>query len=80
MTMAAPAREEGCMMDRLAGPAVQGEIGSQASGAAVAPRLSPWIIGIILGFAVVVLVNAGFIYAAVKGADKVVPSYHTEGR
>jgi hypothetical protein len=44
------------------------------------PRRSPWIIGIVIGFALVVLVNAGFIYLAVKGADTVVPSYHTEGR
>jgi hypothetical protein len=43
-------------------------------------RHSPWVIGIIVMFVVVVLVNAGFIYVAVKGADKVVPSYHTEAR
>jgi hypothetical protein len=28
----------------------------------------------------VVLVNAGFIYLAVKGADQVVPSYRIEAR
>jgi hypothetical protein len=41
---------------------------------------SPWIIGIIIGFAVVVLVNAAFIYIAVKGADRVAPSYVAEER
>jgi hypothetical protein len=43
-------------------------------------RRSPWVIGIIIGFVVVVLVNAGFIYVAVKGADRVVPSYNAEAR
>ena len=43
-------------------------------------RRSPWVIGIIVGFVVLVLVNAAFIYIAVKGADEVVPSYHTEQR
>ena len=41
---------------------------------------SPWVTGIIIMFVVVVLVNAGFIYVAVKGADTVVPSYGTEQR
>jgi hypothetical protein len=45
-----------------------------------ASRRSPWVVGIIIGFIVVVLVNAGFIYVAVKGADQVVPSYSTEHR
>jgi hypothetical protein len=41
---------------------------------------SPWVLGIIIGFVVVLLVNAGFIYIAVKGADQVVPSYLSEER
>ncbi|HSJ23085.1 MAG TPA: hypothetical protein VK929_00275 [Longimicrobiales bacterium] len=43
------------------------------------PR-SPWVIGIIIGFAILFLANAAFIYVAVKGADPVVPSYHAESR
>jgi hypothetical protein len=43
-------------------------------------RRSPWVVGIFVMFAIVVLVNAVFIYVAVKGADQVVPSYITEGR
>jgi hypothetical protein len=41
---------------------------------------SPWVIGIVIGFVLIVLVNAGFIYIAVKGADPVVPSYNAEAR
>jgi hypothetical protein len=41
---------------------------------------SPWVVGIIIGFVVMVLVNAAFIYIAVRGADPVVPSYNAEGR
>lgn len=41
---------------------------------------SPWVLGIIIGFVVLVLVNGAFIYIAVKGADQVVPSYHIEER
>jgi type IV secretory pathway VirB3-like protein len=54
----------------------------QATGAApgTGARRSPWIIGIIIMFAVIVVVNVGFIYIAVKGADQVVPSYLTEER
>lgn len=37
-----------------------------------------WPVIIVVGLAVVVLVNAVFIYIAVKGADAVVPSY-TQG-
>jgi type IV secretory pathway VirB3-like protein len=43
-------------------------------------RRSPWVLGIIIGFAVMMLVNAVFIYIAVKGADQIVPSYHSEQR
>jgi hypothetical protein len=43
-------------------------------------KRSPWVLGIIIGFIVVVLVNAGFIYVAVRGADSVVPSYNAEQR
>jgi len=35
---------------------------------------------IALGLAVMILVNAWFIYVAVTGADPVVPSYRTEAR
>jgi hypothetical protein len=41
-------------------------------------RLWPTII--IVGLALVIAVNAIFIYIAVKGADEVVPSYQTEER
>lgn len=43
-------------------------------------RRSPWVIGIIVGFVVMVLMNAVYIYVAVKGADQVVPSYIAEER
>ena len=39
-----------------------------------------WPIIITVGLIVVVVVNALFIYLAVKGADDVVPSYNTEER
>jgi hypothetical protein len=39
-----------------------------------------WPTLIILGLALVFLVNGLFIYIAVKGADEVVPSYLTEER
>ena len=39
-----------------------------------------WPIIITVGLTVVVVVNALFIYLAVKGADDVVPSYNTEER
>jgi hypothetical protein len=43
-------------------------------------RRSPWVVGIVIGLMIVVLVNVGFIYLAVKGADQVVPSYRIEAR
>ena len=39
-----------------------------------------WPTLIVVGFVLVILVNAIFIYIAVKGADDVVPSYQTEER
>jgi hypothetical protein len=39
-----------------------------------------WPIGIFIGFALMILVNAAFIYIAVHGADQVVPSYASEHR
>ncbi len=39
-----------------------------------------WPIFITVGLALVILVNAVFIYIAVSGADDVVPSYVTEER
>ena len=52
------------------------------ASAPVLPRAkrSPWVIGIIIGFAVMLLMNAVFITIAVKGADSVVPSYETGER
>lgn len=41
---------------------------------------SPWVIGIIISFVIVVLVNVGFIYVAVKGMDRIDPTYISEGR
>jgi hypothetical protein len=41
-------------------------------------HLWPWIIGIAL--AVVLAVNAAFIYIAVSGADSVAPSYNARER
>lgn len=43
-------------------------------------RRSPWVTGILIGFAVMLLMNAIFIYVAVKGRDPVVPSYAAEER
>lgn len=39
-----------------------------------------WPIMITVGLILVIVVNAIFIYIAVKGADEVVPSYVTEER
>ena len=41
---------------------------------------STWPRMIVLGFALVVTINALFIYIAVTGADPVVPSYTSEPR
>jgi hypothetical protein len=43
-------------------------------------KRSPWVVGIIIGFVMMVLVNIAFITIAVKGADSVVPSYQTADR
>ena len=39
-----------------------------------------WPLGIAIGLLVMVVVNMGFIYIAVSGADDVVPSYYEEER
>lgn len=39
-----------------------------------------WPIGIVIGFLLVILVNAAFIFIAVRGAEPVVPSYAAERR
>jgi len=39
-----------------------------------------WPLVITIGLILVIVVNAVFIYVAVKGADAVVPSYNTEER
>lgn len=43
-------------------------------------RVSPWVLAIAIGFAVIFIANAIFIYIAVSGADPVAPSYVTEPR
>ena len=52
--------------------------GGVSDGGSRRDRLWPTLI--ILGLALVFLVNGLFIYIAVKGADEVVPSYLTEER
>jgi len=39
-----------------------------------------WPVGLAIAFAVVLAVNAFFIYVAVSGSDDVVPSYYSEPR
>jgi hypothetical protein len=39
-----------------------------------------WPLGIIIGFLLVGLANAGLVYFAISGADPVVSSYHTDHR
>ena len=43
-------------------------------------RVSPWVVAIIVGFAIIFAANAAFIYIAVTGADPVVSSYARERR
>lgn len=43
-------------------------------------RRSPWVIAILVGFALMICANAVFIYIAVSGADPVVSSYVIERR
>jgi hypothetical protein len=49
-------------------------------GRSMEKKRSPWVVGIVIGFVVMALMNAVFIYIAVKGADQVVPSYIIEDR
>jgi hypothetical protein len=39
-----------------------------------------WPIGIVIGFLLVALMNAGLVYLAVRGADPIVSSYDTSDR
>jgi hypothetical protein len=48
--------------------------------AAASPGRSPWVVGIVIGFVLMVLVNCFFIYIAVSDADRIVPSYQLEHR
>ena len=50
------------------------------AGRGAETKRSPWVIGIIIGFVLMILVNIAFITIAVKGADTVVPSYQTSDR
>ncbi len=43
-------------------------------------KRSPWVVGIIVGFALMIAANAVFIYVAISGADPVAASYQTEPR
>lgn len=43
-------------------------------------RIDPWVLGIAVGFLVMLVVNVGFIYIAIKGADPISPSYAAEAR
>lgn len=43
-------------------------------------RVPVWVLGILIGFAVMLAANAVFIYIAVSGADPVVSSYINEPR
>ena len=51
-----------------------------ATSAPPRDRRSPWVVGIIIGLALMVLVNLAFIYLAVSDADDIVPSYNLEQR
>ena len=43
-------------------------------------RRSPWVVALIVALVLVAIVNALFIYIAVRGQDPVVESYNTESR
>lgn len=43
-------------------------------------RASPWVVAIIIGFALMLIANVVFIYVAVSGEDRVVASYRIEPR
>ncbi len=53
---------------------------SSPDGGGAGDRDRLWPILITVGLLLVILVNALFIFIAVRGADDVVPSYHTEER
>jgi hypothetical protein len=53
---------------------------SRTSSTAPPLRRDVWLLALLAGFAVMIAVNAYFIYVAVGGADPVVPSYRTEAR
>lgn len=44
------------------------------------PTRSPWVLGLLLAFAVMLAVNAIFAWIAVKGSDPVAASYNLEPR
>jgi hypothetical protein len=44
------------------------------------PRVSPWVVGIIIGFVIMAIANAFFIYTAVAGKDPIVSSYTDQPR
>lgn len=43
-------------------------------------RRSPWVVAIVIGFTLMAIANAVFIYIAVRGQDAIVASYTTEPR
>jgi hypothetical protein len=43
-------------------------------------RRSPWVLAIVIGLSVVAIVNAIFIYVAVRNQDPVVATYDTGPR
>ncbi len=42
--------------------------------------MNRWTMGILLGFTVMVVMNAVYIYVAVSGADEIIPSYNVGER
>jgi len=66
------------------GPMKEGQENAVRAGQGSVPgsgrKIRLWPVLIVVGMALVILVNGLFIYIAVKGADAVVPSYNTEAR